>query len=69
MVGDTLHEDIEGALAVGMRAVLVDREGRHPEVEGRLDDLGGCRGARARIGLRREADEHSRARLRSRFGA
>jgi len=32
MVGDTLHEDIEGALAVGMRAVLLDREGRHPDV-------------------------------------
>ena len=41
MVGDTLHEDIEGALAVGMRAVLVDREGRHPEVEDRLEDLRG----------------------------
>ena len=34
MVGDTLHEDIEGALAVGMRAVLLDRDGRHPEVAG-----------------------------------
>jgi HAD superfamily hydrolase (TIGR01549 family) len=41
MVGDTLHDDVEGALAVGMRAVLLDREGRHPEVEGRLADLGG----------------------------
>ena len=39
MVGDTLNEDIEGALAVGMRAVLLDREGRHPEVEGRLASL------------------------------
>ena len=37
MVGDTLHEDVEGALAVGMRAVLIDREGRHPEFAGRLD--------------------------------
>ena len=45
MVGDTLHDDIEGALAVGMRAVLVDRDGRHPEVEGRLDDLWGLPGA------------------------
>ncbi len=41
MVGDTLHEDIEGALAVGMRAVLIDREGRHPEVAERLDGLDG----------------------------
>jgi putative hydrolase of the HAD superfamily len=45
MVGDTLHEDVEGALAVGMQAVLVDRECRHPEVEGRLDDLRGLAGA------------------------
>ena len=31
MVGDTIEDDVEGALAVGMRAVLVDREGRYPE--------------------------------------
>jgi putative hydrolase of the HAD superfamily len=31
MVGDTVDDDIEGARAVGMRAVLVDREGRYPE--------------------------------------
>jgi putative hydrolase of the HAD superfamily len=41
MVGDTLHEDIEGARAVGMRAVLIDREGRHQEIEERLPDLTG----------------------------
>ena len=34
MVGDTLHEDIEGALAVGMRAVLIDREGPPSRVRG-----------------------------------
>ena len=39
MVGDTIEDDVEGALAVGMRAVLLDREGRFPEYEGRLDDL------------------------------
>ncbi|HWE81573.1 MAG TPA: HAD-IA family hydrolase, partial [Gaiellaceae bacterium] len=39
MVGDTLQEDVEGALAVGMRAVLLDRDDRHPEVEGRLRSL------------------------------
>ena len=33
MVGDTLEDDIEGARAVGMRAVLVDREDRYPERE------------------------------------
>jgi putative hydrolase of the HAD superfamily len=45
MVGDTLHEDVEGARAIGMHAVLLDREGRHPEVESRLDDLRGLAGA------------------------
>jgi len=39
MVGDTVDDDIEGARAVGMQAVLLDREGRYPGVEGRLDDL------------------------------
>ena len=38
MVGDTVDDDVEGALAVGMRAVLVDREGRHAELES-IDDL------------------------------
>jgi HAD superfamily hydrolase (TIGR01549 family) len=39
MVGDTLEDDIEGAHQIGMGAVLVDREHRYPESEGRLDDL------------------------------
>jgi HAD superfamily hydrolase (TIGR01549 family) len=38
MVGDTVEDDVDGALAVGMRAVLVDRERRHPERES-IDDL------------------------------
>lgn len=41
MVGDSLEEDFEGARALGMRAILVDREERHPEVEERLTDLFG----------------------------
>ena len=41
MVGDTVEDDIEGARALGMRAILVDRLGRHPDFEGRLDDLYG----------------------------
>lgn len=48
MVGDTLADDVEGALAVGMGAVLLDREGRHPEIEGALPDL---RGLPAALGL------------------
>jgi putative hydrolase of the HAD superfamily len=39
MVGDTIDDDVEGARAIGMRAVLLDREGRYPDVDGRLDDL------------------------------
>jgi HAD superfamily hydrolase (TIGR01549 family) len=40
MVGDTVDDDVEGALAVGMHAVLVDREGRYPDRKS-LDDLRG----------------------------
>jgi putative hydrolase of the HAD superfamily len=39
MVGDTVEDDIEGAQAVGMRALLVDRLGRYPDRAERLDDL------------------------------
>src|SRR5947208_3543520 len=40
MVGDTLEDDIDGALALGMRAVLVDRLGIEPGFEPRIRDLG-----------------------------
>jgi HAD superfamily hydrolase (TIGR01549 family) len=39
MVGDTLEDDIEGALALGMQAVLVDRLGLHENYQPRIDDL------------------------------
>jgi HAD superfamily hydrolase (TIGR01662 family) len=39
MVGDTFEDDIEGALALGMRAVLVDRLGLHKDYEPRINDL------------------------------
>ena len=39
MVGDSLQDDVEGARALGMRAFLLDRENRHPEVADRLVDL------------------------------
>ncbi len=35
MVGDAIEDDIEGALALGMRAILLDRAGRHPDFEPR----------------------------------
>jgi putative hydrolase of the HAD superfamily len=39
MVGDTVADDVEGALAVGMRAILLDRDGRRPEFEPRIETL------------------------------
>ena len=39
MVGDSPAEDVDGARAIGMRGILVDRNGRYPEVEERLTDL------------------------------
>src|SRR5215467_11555021 len=39
MVGDTIADDIEGAQALGMRAILVDREGVHAEFEPRIETL------------------------------
>ncbi|MNC98888.1 hypothetical protein D3C83_169850 [compost metagenome] len=40
MVGDSVRQDIEGALAVGMRAVLLHRaDERHPR-ERELEALG-----------------------------
>jgi FMN phosphatase YigB (HAD superfamily) len=39
MVGDSLEDDVEGARAVGIRAFLLDRHDRHPDVYDRLPDL------------------------------
>jgi putative hydrolase of the HAD superfamily len=50
MVGDSVEDDVEGALAVGIRGVLLDREGRYPEYEPRLADL---RALPAALGLPR----------------
>ena len=40
MVGDSYADDIEGARALGMRAILLDREGLHPAEPDRITDLG-----------------------------
>ena len=50
MVGDSIEEDIEGARALGMRAILIDRADRHADVEERLTDLYGLPAA---LGLSR----------------
>jgi putative hydrolase of the HAD superfamily len=39
MVGDSPADDVDGARALGIRAFLLDREGRFPEAVGRLDSL------------------------------
>ena len=39
MIGDSIEDDIEGARALGMRAFLLDRRERFPEIEERLPDL------------------------------
>jgi HAD superfamily hydrolase (TIGR01662 family) len=39
MVGDAVEDDVQGALALGMRAILVDRDGQHPEFEPRVASL------------------------------
>ena len=52
MVGDSPEDDIAGARAVGMRAWLVDRDGRFPEHPDRLTDL---RWLPSALGLVRES--------------
>jgi len=39
MVGDSYEDDIEGARALGIRAILVDREGVFPDETDRIDTL------------------------------
>ena len=39
MVGDSYADDIEGARALGMRAILVDRDGLHRGEPDRIDTL------------------------------
>jgi HAD superfamily hydrolase (TIGR01662 family) len=49
MVGDQVADDIEGARALGMHAILLDREGLQPEFEPRI---GGLAGLLPQLGLR-----------------
>jgi putative hydrolase of the HAD superfamily len=39
MVGDSVEDDIDGARALGMTAVLLDRDGIHPDARDRIPDL------------------------------
>jgi len=39
MVGDSYEDDIEGARALGMRAILLDRDGLRPDEAERIDTL------------------------------
>jgi putative hydrolase of the HAD superfamily len=39
MVGDSYEDDIEGARALGIRAILLDRDGMQPDAPDRIDTL------------------------------
>ena len=39
MVGDSYEDDIEGARSLGMRAILLDRDGLRPDEQDRIDTL------------------------------
>jgi FMN phosphatase YigB (HAD superfamily) len=39
MVGDSLDDDIDGARALGMQAVLLDRLGLRPDYAPRIESL------------------------------
>ncbi|HVE81154.1 MAG TPA: HAD family hydrolase [Candidatus Dormibacteraeota bacterium] len=39
MVGDSLRDDVQGAEAVGIRGILVDRRGRYPRHKSRVTSL------------------------------
>ena len=39
MVGDSYEDDIAGARALGLRAILLDRDGLHPDEDERIDTL------------------------------
>jgi putative hydrolase of the HAD superfamily len=39
MVGDSYEDDIEGARGLGIRAILLDRDGRRPDARDRIDTL------------------------------
>jgi putative hydrolase of the HAD superfamily len=39
MIGDSYEDDIEGARALGLKAFLLDRDGRYPDEPDRLPDL------------------------------
>jgi putative hydrolase of the HAD superfamily len=39
MIGDSVEDDVEGAQAAGIHALLLDRENRYPQIEDKLTDL------------------------------
>jgi putative hydrolase of the HAD superfamily len=39
MIGDSIEDDVEGARSLGMRAILLDRDDRYPDVEERIPTL------------------------------
>jgi putative hydrolase of the HAD superfamily len=49
MVGDKITADIEPAERIGMHAVLIDRNGRHPNIKNRIQSLYELEGAIADV--------------------
>jgi putative hydrolase of the HAD superfamily len=45
MVGDSPRDDVAGARAIGMRALLLDRAGLHPDAAERIESLDELPGA------------------------
>lgn len=39
MVGDSIEDDVDGARACGIRAILLDRAGRYPDQDQRIESL------------------------------
>ena len=55
MVGDSYEDDIEGARSLGMRAILLDRDGLHVDAEDRIDTLLRATGRPRATALARDA--------------
>jgi len=58
MVGDSIEDDVEGARAVGMRAILLDRAGRFPEAGERIESLRELPGALGFTGVAKATENN-----------
>jgi HAD superfamily hydrolase (TIGR01662 family) len=68
MVGDMVADDVEGARAVGMHAILLDREGLQPDFEPRIESLAELPGLLLLDGVDEGLDDVDRRREDDRRG-